>query len=69
MYVVLPIIYKAFITSIDLTELQYQSGKVIYLDKPALTYKGSSLTIRYSIGHEEAIGLKWFPLKEALKME
>ncbi|MES2431976.1 MAG: hypothetical protein V4556_13665 [Bacteroidota bacterium] len=57
MYVVLPVKYKSFVTSIELTNVSFQSGKVIYIEK-ALPIQDSakliiSLSLKDVVGTEE----------------
>ncbi|HRX92868.1 MAG TPA: hypothetical protein P5158_02075 [Chitinophagaceae bacterium] len=49
MFIVLPMIYKSFISTVTLTNIIYQSGHIVFLDKPAAYYKDDRLYIKQSI--------------------
>lgn len=49
MFIVLPMIYKSFISSVTLTNIVYQSGHIVFLDKPAAYYKDNQLYIKQSV--------------------
>jgi len=68
MYVVLPMKYKAFLSHVELTDINFESGKVIYLSDPVAYYaaEGSRLTIEQSLRNEKLIALDNFPLKDIL---
>ena len=67
MYVVLPIKYKSFRTSVDLTGIEFQSGKVLFLTDVNAAYTENSLVIRQSLKDKKAVEIKNFSLKEILE--
>ena len=69
MYIVMPVKYKSFATFIDLTNIQFQSGKVVFLDELKGTYENSHLVVRQSLKNEKGVDVKDFSLKELLGKE
>ena len=67
MYIVLPIKYKSFRTHIDITDIEFQSGKVVFLTDVNAFYDESKLNIRQSLKNEKGAEVKSFPLKELLE--
>jgi hypothetical protein len=67
MYVVLPIKYKSFTTSVDLNDITFQSGKVIFLNNVNAAYAENGLIIKKSLKNEKAVEEESFPLKELLE--
>jgi hypothetical protein len=49
MYVVMPMPYKSFVTLVVVKDIQFQSGKVVFLDKLNGEYRESALTIERSL--------------------
>jgi len=66
MYVVLPIKYKSFRTSVDLTGIEFQSGKVLFLTDVNAAYTENTLLIQQSLKGKKTVEVKTFPLKELL---
>jgi hypothetical protein len=66
MYVVIPVKYKSFITHLTLTDLVFQSGKVIFLSDLKPEYKESKLIINHSLKNENSISTSKFNLKDIL---
>jgi hypothetical protein len=66
MYVVLPMKYKSFWTNVELTDMEFQSGKVIFLNNINPAYVDRRLVIRQSLKKEKGIKTEDFPLKELL---
>jgi hypothetical protein len=69
MYVVLPMKYKSFWTKVDLTDLEFQSGKVMFLTDINAAYLDRRLVIRQSLKKEKTVEVKNFSLKELLEKE
>jgi len=71
MYIVMPMKYKSFVTHIKLNDLEFQSGKVIFLKDMKGDYgetDGSKhLSFNQSLENEKGVDVKTFPLKELLK--
>ena len=69
MYVVLPMKYKAFVTHIELTDLTFQSDKVIFLpDIKSISMNASSeIMIRQSLKDLKGTPVDEFPLKKILE--
>jgi hypothetical protein len=67
MYVVLPMKYKSFRINVELTGIEFQSGKVIFLTDANSFYDESKLNIRQSLKDNKGVEVKDFPLKELLK--
>ena len=66
MYIVLPVKYKSFRTSIHITDVVFQSGKVIFLDEPDAKQDGPVLTISSSLKEVKETDVKDFLQKEML---
>jgi hypothetical protein len=70
MYIVMSMKYKSFITHITLTNIEFQSGKVIFLTNYNVFYNDSEnmkyLDIDQSLKNYEAVDVKTFPLKGLL---
>jgi hypothetical protein len=67
MYIVLPVKYKSFITHIDFSGVEFQSGKVIFLSDVNASYKGSELYITRLLKNEKGVKVSGFPIKELLE--
>jgi hypothetical protein len=67
MYIVIPIKYKSFRTYIDITDIEFQSGKVIFLTNANTFYDESKLNIRQSLKNEKGTQVKDFFLREILE--
>jgi hypothetical protein len=59
--------YKSFITSIQLNDLEFQSGKVFYLTEFVHTQADGKLIINQSLKDYKTIDEKKFFLREILK--
>ena len=66
MYVVMPIMYKSFITHIELNDVWFQPGKVIFLNNYNASYQGLYLNTLLSLKKQPAKPLKNFSLKGIL---
>lgn len=66
MYIVMPMKYKSFVTYIKLNDLEFQSGKVIFLTDFNNEQKGMYLTIDQSLKNHTTTNVKNFSLKEIL---
>jgi hypothetical protein len=66
MYIVIPMKYKSFRTHIDITDIEFQSGKVIFLTDANAWYDEKELTIMQSLRNEKGVEVKGFPLEEIL---
>lgn len=69
MYIVMPVKYKSFQTSIEITDIENLSGKVVFLSDVNASYDESKLNIRQSLKDAKAVELKGFPLKEMIEKE
>lgn len=71
MYIVMPMKYKSFWTHIDITDIGFQSGKVIFLKDLKGIYGeingAKQLSFNQSLKNEKGVDLKTFPLKDLLK--
>lgn len=71
MYIVMPMKYKSFFTRIELNDLEFQSGKVIFLSDYNASYIASQdekyLNIDQSLKDYKTVEVKSFPLKELLE--
>ena len=67
MYIVLPMKYKSFFTHVELTDLEFQSGKVIWLSDYNSKMDGSRQTINQSLKDKKGIEEKIFVLKDILR--
>jgi len=73
MYIVMPMKYKSFVTYITLNDIEFQSGKVIFLTNYNASYNTSEgskyLKIDQSLKNYKSVDVKTFPLKELLEKE
>jgi hypothetical protein len=69
MYIVLPVKFKSFITYIDLTSIEFLSGKVVFLTDINAGYEKSSQVIRQSLKDAKPVEVKDFQLKELLEQK
>lgn len=73
MYVVMPMKYKSFVTHITLKDIEFQSGKVIFLTNYKAFYNDSGnmkyMNIDQSLKNYKAVEVKTFPLKELLEKD
>jgi hypothetical protein len=67
MYIVIPVKYKSFFTKINITDIEFQSGKVICLTDLEGSYGEKYLALSQSLKNKTGIEVKNFMLKEALK--
>jgi hypothetical protein len=67
MYIVMPVKYKSFRTRIDLSGIELQSGKIIFLTEYAAAYNDSKLYINQSLKEYTGVDTKTFQLKELLE--
>ena len=67
MYIAIPIRYKSFRTTIDINEIEFQEGKVIFLTDLKGVYDDKKLSFTQSLKNEKGVGVKTFPLKELLE--
>jgi hypothetical protein len=66
MYIVIPMKYKSFVTSIKLSDIEFHSGKVIFVTDFKTSQDGMYLNIDQSLKNQKITDLKDFPLKEVL---
>lgn len=55
MYIIMPVRYKSFVTSITINDVAYRSGNVIFIDNAAASYPKQRLTINHSLKNEKGI--------------
>ena len=71
MYIVMPIKYKSFTTHITLNDIEFQSGRVIFLTNYNASYQTTQdkkyLNIDQSLKYIKGVKVKSFPLKELLE--
>jgi hypothetical protein len=71
MYIVMPMKYKSFWTHIDIMDIEFQPGKVIFLNDMKGIYGETNgtkhLSFAQSLENEKGIDVKTFPLKDLLK--
>jgi len=67
MYIVVPVKYKSFRTKIDISDIEFQSGKVIFITDLEGKYDDKILTLSQSLKNKKGIYEKDFPLKDILK--
>lgn len=67
MFIVMPMKYKSFRTRIDLTDIKFQPGKVIFLIEYTSAYDDSKLIVQQSLKDHTGIKVETFPLKELLE--
>ncbi len=67
MYLVMPMKYKSFITYIKLNDLEFQSGKVLFLSDFQMSKKGMSTSIEQSLKDHKTEEIKKSSLKELLE--
>ena len=71
MYIVMPMKYKSFWTHIDITDIEFQPGKVIFLNDLKGIYGETNgakqLSFNQSLKNEKGVDVKTFPLKGCLK--
>ena len=67
MYIVMPMKYKSLVTYINLNDLEYQSGKVIFLAGFNASQKGKYLIIEQSLKDHKTEEIKNYPLEELLE--
>jgi hypothetical protein len=69
MYIVIPIKYKSFVTQIDITDIEFLSGKCVFLTEPNAFYDEKKLNMRQSLKDAKAMEVKGFQLKELLEQK
>jgi hypothetical protein len=67
MFILMPMKYKSFVTKISLTNIQFQSGKVIFLNDYMGSIKGMNITIEESLQNKNGKEVKSFPLRSILE--
>ena len=67
MFIVMPMKYKSFRTRIDLTGIEFQPGKVIFLTEYFSSYDDSRLIVNQSLKGHPSIDTKTFQLEELLE--
>lgn len=58
MYVIVPIKYKSFVTSVSIADVTYKSGNVIFIDNATATFPNKRLTINHSLKSETGIRIE-----------
>ena len=67
MYIVLPVKHKAFVTSINLSGIEFQSGKLMFVTDPQISYRKSSLSVTKSLSGYTTTEVKDSPLRVLLE--
>jgi hypothetical protein len=67
MYIVVPIKYKSFSTHIDINDIEFHSGKAVFLTDVNAFYDEKKLNIQQSLQDVKGVEVKSFPLKELLE--
>lgn len=67
MFIVMPVKYKSFVTRIDITDIEFHSGKVIFLTDANAFYDEKKLNIRQSLKDMIGVKVDGFPLEELLE--
>jgi len=67
MYIVFPVRYKSFRTKINISDIEFQPGKVIFLTDLEGRYDDNYLVLSQSLKNKKGIEVKDFPLKEVLE--
>ncbi|MEO5945480.1 MAG: hypothetical protein ABIP79_01595 [Chitinophagaceae bacterium] len=55
MYVILPVKYKSFFTSVNITNVFYESDTIVFIDNAVAKYPNKRLTINHSLKNETGI--------------
>lgn len=66
MFIVMPMKYKSFRTHIDLTGIEFQPGKVIFLTEYTAVYDDFKLIVDQSLKDHTGAEVKTFALKDVL---
>lgn len=66
MYVVFPVRYKSFVTHISVSDVVFQSGKIVFVQSETAKKGEGNLMINVSLKKVKGIGVKDFKLKEIL---
>ncbi len=69
MYIVMPVKYKCFISSINLTAISFRAGKVIFLNDTHPVYKNNRLVINQSLKKIEGSEVEDSSLRELLESD
>ncbi len=64
MYIVLPVRYKSFSTGINLENIWFQPGKLLFLDKAEASYVKAGLLIHPSLENVAGVALKDSPIAD-----
>ncbi|NOT51314.1 MAG: hypothetical protein HOP10_08570 [Chitinophagaceae bacterium] len=67
MFIVVPVRYKAFVTYVDLSDVEFQSGKLMFVSDFKLKKEGMSLFIEQSLKDQKTTDVKDSPLKDLLE--
>ena len=67
MYIVMPMKYKSFRTSIEITDIENLSGKCVFLTEVNAFYNEKKLNIRQSLKDVKGDEVRGFPLEELLE--
>ena len=66
MYVVMPVKQKSFVTQINISDLPYEGGKVVFIQNAEVVRGKSSISINASSKNNKAISRESFLLKDIL---
>lgn len=69
MYIVIPMKYKSFRTHIEITDIEFLSGKCVFLTEVNALYDESILNIRQSLKGANAVEVRDYPLEKLLEQK
>jgi hypothetical protein len=69
MYIVIPMKYKSFRTHIDITDIEFLEGKVVFITDANAFYDEKKLNIRQSLKDAKGVDVKGFPLEELVEQK
>ena len=69
MYIVVAMPYKSFRTIVDLTDIEFKAGQVIFVSKPEAVYGKGFLAVRQSFKTLASVAVKTFRLKKLLEQK
>lgn len=64
MFVVIPISYKSFVTTVKISDVMFRSGNLLFIDNPEISYEKNVLTIEHSLKNETGTNLEKTPFSD-----